>query len=181
MRLRTPLTLLVLLGILLGGAWYGWATITSPDEDEPTARPVRAEPTCSTSQVYKKGTRIKAKTITVNVYNAGLISGLAGDTLEALVDQGFRRGNADNAPLGVNARNVTIVTNADNSPQVSLVARQFEGPVRVIKGDPIAKGVTVIVGDAFVGVDYGAERKLVLKRKVTTCTAADGRGRQGQS
>jgi hypothetical protein len=173
--------MLALLGILLGAAWYGWATITSADDDDeqPQARTEPRGPRCANSQVFKKGTTIQAKTITVNVFNAGLITGLAGETLDDLVDNGFRRGAAENAPTGITATNVTIITNTLNSPQVRLVARQFRGDVRVVEGDAIRPGINVVIGDNFRGVDDAARERLVVQRTVKTCTttgAATGTG-----
>jgi hypothetical protein len=165
--------MLVLLGILLGAAWYGWATITSDEEDEqPQAQTKGDQTSCTRTKVYKKGTKIRAKTITVNVFNAGLVTGLAGETLDDLVDKGFKRGAAENAPTGVTATNVTIITNTMNSPRVRLVAKQFQGDVRILEGDAIRPGINVIVGDNFRGVDDGAKERLVLKRRVTACTTA---------
>jgi LytR cell envelope-related transcriptional attenuator len=182
-KLRTPITMVALLGILLGAAWYGWATITSAndDDEQPQAQTEPGKQQCASSQVFKKGTKIRAKTITVNVFNAGLITGLAGETLDDLVDNGFRRGAAENAPTGVNASNVTIITNTLNSPQVRLVAKQFRGDVRIVVGDAIRPGINVVVGDNFRGVDDGAKRRLVLQRRVKTCTTSGASTESGAS
>lgn len=182
MKVRTPITMLVLLGILMGAAWYGWATITSADEDDksPTVSG-KTEDECLSRQTYKKGTKIRARTITVSVYNAGLVSGLAGETLDDLVDKGFRRGSAANAPSGLTATNVTIVTSTRNSPQVELVAKQFRGNVQILEGDVIRPGVNVVVGDSFRGVDDNAKRRLVLHHKVRTCTTSGVAAEPGAS
>ena len=174
--------MLVLLGILMGAAWFGWSTVSSDDDDDDTPR--ASEPTgdrCLSRQTYKKGTKIKAKTITVSVYNAGVVTGLADETLEDLVDKGFRRGAAANAPSGLTATNVTILTATRNSPQVELVSRQFRGKVRILEGDVIRPGVNVLVGDNFRGVDDGAKRRLVLDRKVRTCTTSGVTAESGSS
>jgi hypothetical protein len=174
--------MLVLLGILLGAAWYGWATITSAnDDDEPSTETAPTDEPCASSQVYKKGTKIRAKTIRVNVFNAGVVTGLAGDTLDDLVARGFRRGAAENAPAGLTATNVTIITRTLNAPQVRLVASQFLGKVRVVEGDAIEPGINVVVGDKFRGVDERAERRLVLKRTVRTCTTSEASTESGSS
>jgi hypothetical protein len=175
--------MVALLGILLGAAWYGWATITSANDDDEQSQ-AQTEPRkkkCASTQVFKKGTKIRAKTITVNVFNAGLITGLAGETLDDLVDNGFRRGAAENAPIGINASNVTIITNTLNSPQVRLVAKQFRGDVRILQGKAIRPGINVIVGDNFRGVDDGAKRRLILKQRVTTCTTVGASTQTGPS
>jgi hypothetical protein len=168
---RTPITLAILLAVLLGAAYYGWQTIASPSkDDEPTAK-VKPR-TCKKTTEYRKGQRIASSDITVNVYNAGSISGLADDTLRDLHDQGFRRGIADNAPPEVSAHNVTVLTDAKNSPVAQLVARQFRGNVRIASGPALADGTDVIVGDGFKGVSPDARTFLRLKKTVRTCTSA---------
>ena len=172
MNVRTPITMLILLGILLGAAYYGWNTIASGgDDDEPdaTGATTTTDDTCKKTVRYAKGTRIKAKTITVNVYNAGVVTGLAAETLNDLAEKGFRPGAADNAPTGVTAVNVTILSSNRKSPQVRLVAKQFLGDVKVVDGPALGRGVSVIVGDQFKGMDDGAKRNLVLRRAVTAC------------
>jgi hypothetical protein len=174
--------MLVLLGLLLGAAWYGWATVTSEDEPGESETAVgETDDPCLRRQVFKEGTKVKARTIRVNVYNAGVVSGLAGETLDDLVDNGFRRGAADNAPTGLDAGNVTVLTTTRNSPQARLVAQQFRGQVEVVIGDVPRPGVAVVVGDRFRGVDPDAKKRLVLKKRVRTCTEAGGPQRSGAS
>jgi hypothetical protein len=166
---KTPITMLILLGILLGAAYYGWKTITAGDDDQPDAQdPTSGE--CSRTAVYKKGTKFRSSGITVNVYNAGAVTGLAGDTLQALAENGFQRGQVDNAPAGVSATNVTVLTTTRRAPQAELVAEQFKGNVKVRTGDVTRPGVMVVVGDEFVGMAEDARRELVLDRRVRTCT-----------
>ena len=63
----------------------------------------------------------------VNVYNAGSQAGAAGTTLDRMVNRGFKRGEADNAPAGVRARSVVIITDDKTAPTVKLVANQLKG------------------------------------------------------
>ena len=51
MNWRTPITMVVLLGVLLGAAYYGWNTIVTPDDDnkadksdDPNRRPASTRP-----------------------------------------------------------------------------------------------------------------------------------------
>ena len=171
MNLRTPITLLILLVILLGAAYFGWQTVVSPGDDgkDDTADPSTDRTTCAKRQVFKKGERFRTADIRINVYNAGSRRGLAGDTLEDLSKQGFKAGVADNAPDGVTARNVTVLTEMPRSPQVRLVIEQFRGKVRLATGRSLAPGIDVAVGDDFVGVDQQASEVLRLRKPVTTC------------
>ncbi len=167
MNWKTPITLVVLLGLLVGAVFYGWQTIISPDEpaEGPTAG---APPTCERKVTFKKGQKIQAQDITVNVYNAGIVPGLAGNTLSALVGKGFQGGVSDNAPGAQSARNVTIMTDVPESPKVRLVRMQFQGPVSVVPGE-LAVGVDVIVGDEFRAVDPNATTVIQLRRNISSC------------
>jgi hypothetical protein len=170
--LRTPITLVVLLVVLVGAAYYGWQTVISPateDKKEPTV----TAPTCDDVEKFHKGQVIQAKDIAVNVYNAGLIANLASETLAKLSNRGFEPGIADNAPANVTASNVTILTDNRKAPQVQLVAKQFQGAIRYAKGNDLDPGIDVVVGDDFQGVNPGAKRSLRVKRDVTTCASVD--------
>jgi len=168
---KTPITLVVLLVVLLGAAFYGWKTIISParDDDDP---PTVAAPTCDETETFERGQVIRSKDILVNVYNAGSVSGLAGETLDVLASRGFEPGKADNAPTGTHATNVTIITSDKKSPSVTLVAAQFKGKVEVVKGEDLAPGIDIVVGNEFKGVDKKAKKKLKVKEEVTTCASA---------
>ena len=136
MNWRTPITLVVLLGVLLGAAYYGWNTIVSPGDDKKSAAP--DEPSnqpCNKKTTIKKGSRIDAGDVRINVYNGGTRTGLAGDTMDGLVAKGFKRGVADNLPSNINAPwgNVSIVLPGGEAiPQVRLVRNQFIGVVKLI-------------------------------------------------
>jgi LytR cell envelope-related transcriptional attenuator len=170
---KTPITLLVLLGVLLGAAYYGWKTIISPatGDDNTSQQTPHHKPTCVDKHVYHKGLKVKSKTITINVYNAGAISGLADQTLSALGGKGFRPGVADNAPSGVSATNVTILTSEKQAPQVQLVASQFKGRVAYATGPALAAGIDVVVGNDFVGTNPNAKKYLTLHQPLRTCTS----------
>lgn len=171
MAVRTPVTLLVLVGILLGAAYYGWQTVVSPATDTSTANgPTHAsKPTCVRHKRFLKGQEIRAADIVVNVFNAGTVSGLAGDALTALHQKGFGMGIAANPPHGVTASNVTILTNSPGSPEVKLVANQFIGKVLVRRGPSLAPGIDVVIGQDFKGIAKKAPNMLRLSHDVTTC------------
>jgi hypothetical protein len=169
---KTPITLLVLLVLLLGGAFYGWQTIISPaTEGDATTANKKPHDKCERVQQFHRGQVIRSTDVVVNVYNAGSVANLAEDTLTVLERRGFKSGVFDNAPSRVGATNVTILTAGKVTPQVRLVAKQFKGAVRYSKGGAIDPGINVIVGDDFKGVDAKAKTKLRLKRDVSTCTA----------
>ncbi len=172
MNWKSPITLLVLIGLLLGAAYYGWRNVSEPDAKSPTATaPLTKKPKCATVEKFRKGQEIGAEDVVVNVFNAGSTTGLATETLDSLVAKGFTRGEADNAPGDVTAGNVTIVTKQKDDPTVRLVALQFKGTVEFAEGPDLAPGVDVFVGDGFRSVDDEAQRVLRLERAVSTCTS----------
>jgi len=173
---RTPITLAVLLAILMGAAYYGWQTIVDPGTDAtgPTPSPTTTTKTtkqvCLEKHTYPRGATFKATSFKVNVYNAGGISGQAGDVLTALRGKGFQEGVAANPPARVTATNVSIVTLTPNSPRVRLVAEQFKGKVLLVPGPEMAVGVDVIIGTNFVGIDPTAPAELTIQHPVTVCS-----------
>lgn len=176
MNWRTPVTLVVLLGVLLGAAYYGWHTVVNPgDKNAASPSGSKKTPTC-TSKIIKKGTRVPSSEVTVNVYNAGSRSGLAGETLDLLVTHGFKRGVADNAPADITTwGNVTVVLpGGEGAPQTRLVRNQFLGIVKYVDGPALAPGVDIVVGDNFRGVKPGAQAFVRVNRPVRTCVESKG-------
>jgi hypothetical protein len=166
---KTPVTLLVLLGVLFGAAFYGWTTIVSDGSPGKTVTTPTA--TCKTTKVTKRGHRLRARNVVVNVYNAGSVNGLAGRTLVTLKARGFRSGVALNAPAGVFARNVRILTARPRSPQAQLVARQFRGKPHFGRARAMAPGVDVVVGDFFAGFRKKKTRSIVIRTSIRTCAS----------
>jgi hypothetical protein len=170
---RTPITLVVLLGVLLGAAYYGWNTIVSPGDDKKSAAP--DEPSnqpCKKKTTIKKGSRIDAGDVRINVYNGGTRTGLAGDTMDGLVAKGFKRGVADNLPSNINAPwgNVSIVLPGGEAiPQVRLVRNQFIGVVKLIHGPADGSSIDVVVGDSFRGLRQTSQTFVRVNRPVKTC------------
>jgi hypothetical protein len=172
---RSPISLAVLLAILLGAAYYGWQTVVDPQTGAsgtpttPTKTTKTPKPTCLQKRTYPKGRTFKAAAFKVNVYNAGGISGQAGEVLTALHNKGFQEGVADNPPAKVTATNVSILTSTPNSPQARLVEEQFKGKVLLVPGPNLGLGVDVVIGTNFVGVDPAAPAQLTLREPATVC------------
>lgn len=165
MRLRTSITLLVLLGIVAGTAWYGWQQFSTP-ADNPFA-----DPRC-VDQRIAEGDRLSTRRVKVNVYNAGNRDGLAGETLARLGKQRFVTGVADNAPTRIRVRTVAIYHPEPRSAEVRLVREQFNGQVDVRRKPDIANGVDVVVGSGFRGLARKAPRSIQLSNAQQVCVAA---------
>jgi hypothetical protein len=170
---RTPITLVVLVGVLLGAAYYGWNTIVDPGDDNKAAAPTdpQTKP-CKHKDMIRKGTRIEAADVRVNVYNAGTQTGLASETMDALVEKGFKRGVADNLPSDIDATwgNVSIVLpDGEAVPQARLLGNQFLGVVKFVKGPAGGNSMDVVVGDNFRGVRDASQTYVRVNRAVKTC------------
>ncbi len=163
-HLTTGITLLVLVGILAVGGVYGVKSLFAPiPSDTPSAGT-----DCSATTV-KKGQKIRARQVRVSVFNAGSRSGLADETLIALVRRGFRKGQAGNAPEGAKVKKAQVWTTQRKDPAAKLVARQFgkATKVRFVDQD-LGPGVDVVVGDGF-GKLAKAKKVLVVKKSTSAC------------
>jgi hypothetical protein len=137
--LRTGIILLLLIvAVLIAGRW-GWDQLTQPFGDvtaatspTPTAD-AAATPTCTPAP--KKQRLPAPSAITVNVYNAGQIQGLAGDAAAELQAQGFTIGAVDNDPLGKRLEGVGEIRSAPSSEdQVKSLLRYVPGATWVQDG-----------------------------------------------
>jgi hypothetical protein len=147
----TATTMVVLLLILLVGAFIGWRALSAPF-------PGSGDSTSSVNQQCVKGLKrgqvVHSDEVTVSVYNAGTRSGLAGTTLQQLLSRDFIPGDVGNAPGNLSGVHfVRVLSPTKTDPAARLVARQFglHTAVQVSHTD-LGPGVEVIVGDRFVGL-----------------------------
>jgi hypothetical protein len=155
---KTVVTLAVLVVLLGVAAAWGWSSLTKPLPGLADA------PVCVETPVGA-GDTVTPEQVTVSVLNAGKRSGLAGQTMTDLVDQGFTEGDRGNAPATMPVGNVQIWTDDPDSPAVALVATRLK-KVRVVQRDVDQVGVVIVVGDKFRGVGKG--RPSVTATKPTT-------------
>ena len=139
----TAVTLLVLVGVLLAGAYVGSRALFAPLPSDGAAA-------SGCEEGLRRGERVRPRDVTVSVYNAGTRSGLADRTQEQLVGRGFVAGEVDNAPEGAGVRLVRVLAPRRDDPAARLVALQFgrRTPVQVSRDD-LGPGVEVLVGDRF--------------------------------
>jgi hypothetical protein len=131
--LKTPVTLIILLGMLGYGAVWGYQHATMSDD--------RRIETCVMTDVGKQLTPDK---VTVRVLNGGEQGGLAKQTALFLRAHGFRVIYFNNADERV--PNPVVVGNAESDPEVKLLLQFFTGSTA--KGDGRADHVVdVIVSD----------------------------------
>ena len=153
---RVPVTLLVLLGVLAYGAWWGYSNVIKP-------LPAPAPNPCVETTVAKG--QLTANQVTVSVFNGGNRRGLAGDVGRSLRERGFRVQRSTNTAEKVGVT-VIIGANAKN-PEVLLVSGFFPGAT--IKADKRKdRSVDVLVGDRYGGFNKKA-RTAVAVKSPTVC------------
>ena len=162
-RIRGPLTLLVLVGLLAGAAWFGYKTVL--DTPEPVAVRVCTTPDADGKQ------RIAASQVKINVYNAGDVGGLAGDVSSDLRERGFKIGTVTNAPKDAKDRPVEVHGRNKDAPEIQLVLKHLVKPRFVADGRPEAE-VDVFVGTEFAGLQKNAPTSLEVKSSFSTCRTA---------
>jgi LytR cell envelope-related transcriptional attenuator len=169
-RFRTPLTLLVLLLVLFGGAVYGWSAVVGDGgSDDQSTTPQD----CST-RTLSPGGRLQASQVTVSVFNAGTVQGLATETLNKLHKRGFEKGAVADATATVSK--VAVWTSTPDDPAVSLVARQFRGRARIVNTDSVlGEGINVIVGNQFKGLSKKAQTSITVTEPAAVCTSTQTR------
>ena len=169
LRVRTPITLLLLLALLIGAGWYGVRALRMPG---PTRTAVVTA--CIPQPVVSAtpGARVSASAITVNVYNAGNIAGLADRTAVALKARGFTIGAVDNAPTDSRYRGFLLVRGAArNLPGVKLALAQVKGSAfqKVERTDDT---VDMILGAKFRVLRRPAPRSIPLVSTEATFPAS---------
>lgn len=148
---RVPLTLLVLLGVLAYGAWWGYTNVIRP-------LPAPAPDPCVETSVTKG--QLTANQVTVSVFNGGNRRGLAGDVGRSLRERGFRVQRTTNTQEKIG---VTVIIGAGaKNPEVLLVNGFFRGAtIKVDKRKD--RSVDVLVGDRYGGFNKKARTSVSVK------------------
>ncbi|WP_028708780.1 LytR C-terminal domain-containing protein [Propionicicella superfundia] len=142
---KTPLTLIILLVILVGGFWWGWKQVSAPIPTTPAAP-------CVTTKL--KDNTLHANQVTVRVYNSGSIAGRATKISTELKNKGFKVPTVTNSDDPV--EKTTIIGSSADNPEVKLVAGMFKG-AQITADGRVDNTVDVVVGDTYGGFnDKGA-------------------------
>jgi hypothetical protein len=169
-HVTTAITMVVLCMILVIATVVGFNALFAPlpgGDEEPSA--AESAESCAVEPV-KKGKRLRSRQVVVNVFNAGNRGGLAGTTMDALRQRGFRGGTIGNAPDGTRLRRVQVWIEEGEEDAGRLVARQFGPKTPVITPDSdLANGIDVVVGNNFRALKR-APRSITVKVEVEgTC------------
>ena len=161
---RSALTLLVLCGLLLVAAVWGWQAATRPF---PGSEPA---PLCTETTV-RTGDQVFRDQVAVSVYNGSDRSGLASATLEQLEERGFVAADSDNAPAKIDG--VEIWSDEPRNAAVRLVARQFKG-ARIVSGQQLGRGIIVVVGENFTSLRKKEVESVTAQEAATFCSPPEG-------
>lgn len=163
---RTPITLAVLVVLVVGGAIVGWRLAT---QSVPTLSTSDDRVRCKTVRL-RPGDQLRITQVTVNVYNAGTVPGLADDTLAELVDRGMRPGRTGNAPAELQTRRTLVLDPEPRSAAVELVKRQFKTQVRIRRVETdLGRGVDVVVGDRIPKLRNSVRSKIRVDAATEVC------------
>ncbi len=162
-HLRTAIVLVLLLAAVGAAGLYGWRALTEPVDGGLAATPSCPEKPKLTKKERKqeRKTRKVAKLaeklpqpddITINVYNASFVPGLAGDTAQALSDAGFVVAETENDPLDAQVRKALVRASQKQEPEVATL-RLYLGRVDVTFDSRRAKDpIDVVLGNKFDGI-----------------------------
>jgi hypothetical protein len=166
-HLTTAVTLVVLGVILVVAAVVGFNALFAPlpgAEETPAA-----SPSASCEPTGKKRERLRSNEVTVNVYNAGTRSGLAGATVDAFRARGFQGGLIGNAPSGTKVRRAQVWVAEGEEAAGRLVARQLGPRTPVVTPDEdLADGIDVVIGNGFRAL-VRAPRSILVKVDASGC------------
>ncbi|MEL4503542.1 LytR C-terminal domain-containing protein [Luteococcus sp. H138] len=154
----TPITLLVLLGILFFGARWGYKNVVAP------APPAPLIP-CTEQSV---GKALTTGHVSVKIFNGGTKAGLASTVATRMKAAGFKVIKTGNTGIEVST---TQIIGADvNNPEVKLVSGFFKGAE--VKADGRADHtVEVLVGNKETGFNAKAPSSIAVDTP-TVCLPA---------
>lgn len=168
LRVRTPITLLLLVALLVAAGWYGVRQLRTPGT---TTAPVST--VCTPQPVISPPPRVRipASSVTVNVYNASNTAGLADRTAVLMKARGFTIGAVDNDPLDSNYKGLVLVRGAARDlPSVKLVMAQEVGAV-FQKNTSTNDTVDMVLGARFRLLTTPAATSIPLVRTEVTFPA----------
>lgn len=174
MNWKTPVTMIVLVLVVIGGALVGWRYAT---QEVPSLRDATGNDPQQECRTYDSGQALRTNAVTVNVFNTGGISGLAGETMRDLIQRGFIGGVAENADRRVPGGRVLLTARDPKSPQVRLVREQLKGKVvtRVADDPDVGTGVNMFMGDRFRGLKPDAPRRVRVRGSTEVCFEVEQR------
>lgn len=146
-RTRSAATLAVLALVFVIGTVWAWSAVTEPF-------PEKEEQLACVDEAVAAGERVTPGAVLVNVFNASGTEGLASETMDALVRQGFAEGSTSNTPAEVSESGAVIWADPD-SPAAQLLESYLGPGTEIVDQQTAELGITVVVGEGFPGVKNG--------------------------
>jgi LytR cell envelope-related transcriptional attenuator len=141
-RRRAAITLSATVLLLFFAFWYALSYYRASTDPEQTASPA-----CQTAIAA-----VKAKDVTLNVYNATTRNGLAAATAKLLRDRGIRVATVANDPLSKSIKGVAEVRyGRSGAAAAKVVLPLVPGAKRVQDGRPDGT-VDIVLGQRFVAL-----------------------------
>lgn len=162
---KTATTLLVLLGLLVGGLAWGWSAATTP-----LPKTIELDP--CTNVGVEAGTKVYPDQVLVSVLNGGTRDGLAGRTMQLLADEGFATGSMGNAARS-GVTTAAVWTDDPEGPAARLVASWLGKGTEIRSEETTAPGIVVVVGDEFEQLAQG-RKQIKAKAAATICSPPTG-------
>jgi LytR cell envelope-related transcriptional attenuator len=156
-RWRTPVTMVVLLAILVGGAWWGWKSLSNSS----------AEPTCVEQKLPNN--RLVPKQVVVNVYNGGAKAGTAGDVAETLKKRGFNVAKTANEPKGDKVDVVSVRGATDDAPELRLIAGQLNQKPVPVGDNRTDHTVDLVLGRGYTSLKAKGLPSITVPPNTTVC------------
>lgn len=154
---RTPITMVVLLGILIGGTWWGWNSLTDSS----------AEANCVEQKLPNN--RLVPKQVVVNVYNGGARAGTAAKVAADLKKRGFNIGKIANEPNGDKVDLVSIRGATADAPELKLVAGQLNQKAAAAADARPDHTVDVVVGSGYTKLNAKGLPSIAVPADSTLC------------
>ncbi len=154
---RTPITMAVLLSVLVGGAWWGWNSLTEST----------AGPNCVDTKMAND--RLTPKQVVVNVYNGGAKAGTAAAVAGVLKKRGFNIGKIANEPKGDKVAGVALRGTTASAPEMNLIAGQVLGKVKAVADARPDHTVDLVVGEGYRGLRPEGIKSIPLPKNTTLC------------
>ena len=149
--------MVILLGILVGGAWWGWNSLVNSS----------AEPTCVEQTLPNN--RLVPKQVVVNVYNGGAKAGTAAAVAEQLKKRGFNVAKIANEPKGDKIDVVSVRGATDDAPELRLIAGQLTQKPLTVADNRTDHTVDLVVGRGYTTLKPKGLPSIAIPPNTSVC------------
>lgn len=149
--------MVILLGILAGGGWWGWKSLINSS----------AEPTCVEQKLPNN--RLVPKQVVLNVYNGGAKAGSAQRVADALQKRGFNISKIANEPKGDKIDVVSIRGASETAPEMLLIAGQLNQKALLIGDGRTDHTVDLVIGAGFGSVKLKGLPSVTVPPNANVC------------